>query len=125
MAQRKKRAAARRRKAATRSKAHVPPKPARGKTAKSAAAKAAPGKRVTKAKRAVTKKAVPIRARRPNQPSTTSIETVVVDVLTKDPVAGVVVTEVETTDMHGPNAVPEQPEESPGAAPPESEERAA
>jgi hypothetical protein len=125
MAQRKNRAAARRGKAATRSKARMRTKPARGKRAKSANAKAAPGKRATKAKskRAVAKKAVPTKARRPKPPSTRSVETVIVDMI-KEPVPGVVViTEFEATGIPGANAIPEQREESRGAAPPESEER--
>jgi hypothetical protein len=50
MAQRKKRAAARRGKAATRGKARKPAKSVRGKTAKRISARATPRKRVTKAK---------------------------------------------------------------------------
>jgi hypothetical protein len=124
MAQRKNRAAARRGKAATRSKARMRTKSARGMSAKSATARAASGKRVTKAKskRAVAKKAVPIKARRPKPPSTTSVETVIMDMI-KEPVPGVVVvTELEATGMRGPNAIPEQPEEIRGAAASESEE---
>ena len=125
MAQRKNRAAARRGKAATRSKARMGTKPVRGKRAKSANAKAGPGKRATKpkSKRAVAKKAVPTKARRPRPPNTMSVEAVIVDMI-KEPVPGsVVVTESEATGMRGPNAIPEQPEESRGAALPGSEER--
>ena len=125
MAQRKNRAAARRGKTATRSKARMRTKPARGKRAKRATARAAPEKRVTKAKskRAAAKKAVPIKAKRPKLPNTTSVETVIADII-KDPVQGVVVvTEFEATGIRGPNASPEQTEESRGAVPPESEER--
>jgi hypothetical protein len=113
MAQRKKRAAARSRKATTRGKARKPAKSVRGKAAKRTSAKATPRKRVTKAKskRAVVKKVVP------------TVETVIVDVI-EEPVPGVmVVTEFEATAIRGPNANPEQPEESRGATPPESEER--
>ena len=113
MAQRKKRAAARRGKAATRGKARKPAKSVRGKAAKRTSARATPRKRVTKAKskRAVAKKVVP------------TVETVIVDMI-EEPVPGVmVVTEFEATGIRGPNANPEQPEESRGAAPPESEER--
>jgi len=113
MAQRKKRAAARRRKAATRVKARKPAaKSVRGKAAKRTSAKATPRKRVTKAKskRAVVKKVVP------------TVETVIVDVI-EEPVPGVmVVTEFEATAIRGPNAKPQRPEQSRGAAPPESEE---
>jgi hypothetical protein len=113
MAQRKKRAAARRGKAATQDKARKPAKSARGKTAKRTSSRATPRKRVTKAKskRAVAKKVVP------------AVETVTVDII-EEPVPGVmVVTEFEATGIRGPNAKPEQSEESRGAAPPESEEQ--
>ena len=113
MAQRKKRVAARKRKAATRGKARKPAKSVRGKAAKRTSARATPRKRVTKAKskRAVAKKVVP------------TVETVIVDMI-EEPVPGVmVVTEFEATRIRGPNANPEQPEERRGAAPPESEER--
>jgi hypothetical protein len=52
-----------------------------------------------------------------------SVETVIVDMI-EEPVPGVVVvTEFEATGIRGPDANPEQREESRGAAPPESEER--
>jgi hypothetical protein len=113
MAQREKRAAARRGKAATRGKARKPAKSVRGKAAKRTSARATPRKRVTKAKskRAVAKKVAP------------TVETVIVDMI-EEPVPGVmVVTGFEATGIRGPNANPEQPEERRGAAPPESEER--
>jgi hypothetical protein len=113
MAQRKKRAAARRGKAPTRGKARKPAKTVRGKTAKRTSAKATPKKRGIKAKskRAVVKKVVP------------TVETVIVDVIEEPVPGGMVVTEFEATAIRGPNANPEQPEESRGATPPESEER--
>src|SRR5665811_1286984 len=104
MAQRKKRVAARRGKAATRGKARKPAKSVRGKTAKRNSARATPKKRVTKAKskRAVAKKVVP------------PAETVIVDMI-EEPVPGVmVVTEFEATAIRGPNANPEQSEENRG-----------
>ncbi len=113
MAQRKKRVAARKGKSATRGKARKPAKSVRGKAAKRTSAKATPRKRPTKAKskRALAKKVVP------------TVETVIVDVI-EEPVPGVmVVTEFEATGIPGLNANPEQPEESRGAGPPESEER--
>ena len=112
MAKRKKRVAARRGKAAPRSKARKPAKSVRGKTAKRTNARATPRKRVTKAKskRAVAKKVVP------------TVETVIVDII-EEPVPGVmVVTEFEATGIRGPNAKPEQPNESRGTAPAKSEE---
>jgi hypothetical protein len=111
MAQRKKQAAARRN-AAMRGKARKPAKSVRGKTAKRTSAKAKSKKRATKTKkRAVAKTMVP------------KVETVVVDMI-EEPVPGVmVVTEFEATGIRGPNATPEQSEESRGAAPPESEEQ--
>jgi hypothetical protein len=113
MDKRKKRAAVRRGKAATRGKARKPAKSVRGKAAKRTSARATPRKRVTKAKskRAVAKKVVP------------TVETVIVDMI-EEPVPGVmVVTEFEATDIRGPKAKPGQPKESRGTAPPELEER--
>ena len=110
MAQRKKRAAARRGKAATRGKARKPAKSVRGKTAKRTSAKATPRKRGIKAKskRAVVKKVVP------------TVETVIVDVI-EEPVPGVmVITELEATEIRGPSVSQEQPEEGPGEAPSKS-----
>jgi hypothetical protein len=112
MAKRKKRAAARSGKAATRGKARKPANSVRWKAAKRTSAKATPRKRVTKAKskRAVAEKVVP------------TVETVM-DII-EEPAPGVmVVTEFEATGIRGPNANPEQPEESRDAAPPESGER--
>ena len=103
MAKRKKRAAARKGKAATRGKARKPAKSVRGKIAKRTSARATPRKRVTKAKskRAVAKKD-----------------------LIEEPIPGVmVVTEFEATGIRGPNAKPEQRKESQGTTPPKSEER--
>jgi len=112
MAQRKKKAAARRGKVAKRGKARKPAISVRGKTAKRARAKVKSKERATKTKkRAVAKTMVP------------KVETVVVDMI-EEPVPGVmVVTEFEATGIRGPNAKPEQSEESRGAAPPESEEQ--
>jgi hypothetical protein len=112
MAKRKKRAAARGGKAATRGKARKPAKSVRGKSAKRTSARATPKKRVTKAKskRAVAKKVAP------------TVETVIVDII-EEPVPGVmVVTEFEATGIRGPNAKLEQPNESRGTAPAKSEE---
>jgi len=122
MAQRKKRAAARRAKVATRGKAA---KPVRGKTARRTTAKAAQRKRVTKAKskRAVAKKAVPTNAKRPKPPSRASVEIVIVDMIVEPVPDGVVVNEFEATGIRGPKANPEQPDKSRGVTPPESEER--
>jgi hypothetical protein len=51
------------------------------------------------------------------------VETVIVDMI-EEPIPGVIVaTEFEATEIRGPNAKSEQPEESPSAAPPKSEER--
>jgi hypothetical protein len=112
MAQWKKRVAARRVKAATRGKARKPAKSVREKAAKRTSARATPRKRVTKAKskRAVAKKVVP------------PVETVIVDMI-EEPVPGIVVVTEFEASIRGPNANPEQPEESRGAAPPESEKR--
>ena len=113
MAKRKKQAATRRGKAATRGKARKLAKSVRGKKAKRISARAKPKKRVPKAKskRAVAKKVVP------------TVETVIVDMI-EEPVPGVmVVTEFEATGITGPKAKLGRPEQSPGAAPPESEER--
>jgi ATPase subunit of ABC transporter with duplicated ATPase domains len=113
MAKRKKQAATRRGNAATRGKARKHAKSVRGKTAKRTNARAKSKKRVTKAKskRAMAKKAVP------------TVETVIVDMI-EEPVPGVmVVTEFEATGITGPKAKLGRSEQSPGAAPPEAEER--
>jgi hypothetical protein len=113
MAKRKRKATAHRGKAATRDKARKPGKSVRGKTAKRTTAKATSRKRVTKAKlkRAVAKKVVP------------TVETVIVDMI-EEPVPDVmVVTEFEATGITGPKAKLGRSEQSPGAAPPEAEER--
>jgi hypothetical protein len=65
------------------------------------------------------KKVARKRARPVKPPSTTAVETVVVDVI-EEPVTGVItVTEFEETEVREPSESPEQPEETP----PESEER--
>jgi hypothetical protein len=72
-----------------------------------------------KPKRARVKKVARKRARPVKPPSTTAVETVVVDVI-EEPVPGVItVTEFEETEVREPSESPEQPEETP----PESEER--
>ena len=72
-----------------------------------------------KPKRARVKKVARKRARPVKPPSTTAVETVVVDVI-EEPVTGVItVTEFEETEVREPSESPEQPEETP----PESEER--
>jgi hypothetical protein len=125
MAQRKKRTAAPKGKAATHGKARKAAKSVRGKTAKRTTAKAAPRKRVTKAKakRAVAKKVVPTKARRRKSQGMTAVETVIVDVI-EEPVPDVmVVADFEATGERRRNENLEQPDESRGAAPPESVER--
>jgi hypothetical protein len=125
MAQRKKRAAARRGKAAMRGKARKPAKSAQTKAAKRLVAKTRPKKQVTKAKpkRVAAKKAAPSKAMPPKQPGKPQAETVIVDMI-EEPVPGVlVITEFEATGIRAPNANPEQPEESRSAAPPKSEAR--
>jgi hypothetical protein len=65
------------------------------------------------------KKVARKRARPVRPPSTTAVETVVVDVI-EEPVPGVItVTGFEETEVREPSESPEQPEETP----PESEER--
>ena len=114
MAQRKKRPTARKAKPTARRKARKPSKSARGRPAKRIVAKAAPRKRLAKAKlKPGAKKARKIvRAVKP--PSTPAVETVAVDVI-EEPVASVtVVTEFEATEVRD--------ESGATPAPPESEE---
>lgn len=123
MAQRKKRATVRRGKSAARGKARKASKSARGKAAKRTAAKPMPRKRLAKArpKRTVAKKLARKKVRPMTPPGSPAVETVIVDVI-EEPVPGVmVVTEFEATEVREPSAGPEQPEESQGSAPPESE----
>ena len=113
MAKKKKRAAAWARRVKAARKVRKIPKSAVGKkTAKRKVTKA-------KSKRVVSKTMASKGKRPPKQLREATTETFIVDVI-EEPVPGVVVvTEFETTEMRQPNASPEQPEDSGGAAPPE------
>src|SRR5437879_8300515 len=119
MAQRKTRAAARRGKAAARSKARTRTKPVRGKTAKSARARKPPAKRVTKAKsktkskRVVETRAAPVEVERREPSTTASMETVIAAIM-KEPVSDsvAVVTGCEVTESREPEAIHHEHEES-------------
>lgn len=123
MAQGKKRATGRKRKATTRRKTRKASKSVRGKSVKRAVAKPTPRKRLAgaKLKRGRVKKVAPKRARPVKPPSTPAVETVVVDVI-EEPVPGVItVTEFEETEERESEG-PEGAEEN-GSAPPEPEEQ--
>jgi hypothetical protein len=121
MAQRKKRPTVRKGKSTTRRKARKSLKSARGRPAKRIVARAAPRKRLAKAKLKRGAKKARKRVRAVKPPSTPAVETVVVDVI-EEPVPGVtVVTEFEATEVRDAGAAPEQPEES-RSAPREAEE---
>jgi hypothetical protein len=118
MAKRKKRATAGKRKS-TRSEVRKGSVSARGKAAKRTVAKSKPGKRLAKAmpKPAAAKKASRKRARPVEPPSTSTVETVTVDVIKETAPGVITITEFEETEVR--EEGPEQPEETP----PESEER--
>jgi hypothetical protein len=123
MAQGKKRATGRKRKATTHRKTRKASKSVRGKSVKRAVAKPTPRKRLAGAKleRGRVKKVAPKRARPVKPPSTLAVETVVVDVI-EEPVPGVItVTEFEETEVRESEG-PEEAEEN-GSAPPEPEEQ--
>ena len=119
MAQRKKRATLRKRKSTARSQGGKTRKPTRGKAAKRTVAKSKPAKRLAKArpKRPVAKKVARKRARVVKPPSTSTVESVTVDVIEEAAPGVVTITEFEETEVR--EEGPEQPEETP----PESEER--
>jgi hypothetical protein len=120
MAQRKKRPTARKAKPTARRKARKPSKSARGRPAKHIVARAAPRKRLAKAKLKRGAKKARKRVRAVKPPSTPAVETVVVDVI-EEPVPGVtVVTEFEATEVREAGAGPEEPAGS-RLAPPGSE----
>ncbi len=83
MAQRKKRAILRKRKSAAHGQGGKIRKPARGKAAKRTVIKSKPRKHLAKArsKRTAAKKSASKRARQVKRPSTTTVETVTVDVI--------------------------------------------
>ena len=121
MAQKKKRATVRKRKTTTPRRARKASKSARRQAVKRVVAKPRPRKHLARAKpkRARVKTVARKRARLVKPPSTTAVETVVVDVI-EEPVPGVItVTEFEETEVREPSESAEQPEETP----PESEER--
>ena len=121
MAQRKKRATLRQRKSTARSQGGKTRKPTRGKAAKRTVAKSKPAKRLAKArpKRPVAKKVAQKRARPVKPPSTSTVETVTVDVIEETAPGEITITEFEETEIREEGEVPEQAEETR----PESEER--
>ena len=121
MAQPKKRGILGKRKSTARSQGGKTRKPTRGKAAKRTAAKSKPGKRLAKTmpKRAVAKKVARKRARPVKPPSTSTVETVTVDVIEETAPGEITITEFEETEIREEGEVPEQAEETR----PESEER--
>ena len=123
MAQRKKRAMARKGRTVKRGKAPKRAKSAQTKTAKRLVARTRPKKQVTKVKpkRVAAKKAAPSKAMPPKQPGIPQAETVIIDMI-EEPVPGVlVVTEFEATSVRRPGTT-KQVTDNQGAGLPESEE---
>ena len=112
MAQRKKRATARRGKSEGRGKARKTSNSARGKAAKRTIARSKPRKSLAKAKptRAGAKKVTRSKARPMKPPSTPAVETGIVDVIEEPASGAIVVTEAEAKEVREPSAGPEQPE---------------
>jgi hypothetical protein len=110
MAQRKKRATARRGKSAARGKARKTSKSARGRAAKGTVATSKQRKSLANAKpkRAKAKK-VAGRRKPMKPPSTPAVETGIVDVIEEPASGAIVVTEAEATEVREPSAGPEQP----------------
>jgi len=123
MAQRKKRATARRGKSAARGKARKTSNSARGKAAKRTIAKSKPRKSLAKAKpkRTGAKKVTRRKAQPMKPPSTPAVETAIVDAIEEPASGAIVVTEVEATEVREPSADPEQTEDQ-DSTPPKSEE---
>jgi hypothetical protein len=110
MAQRKRRATARRGKSAARGKARKTSNSAREKVAKRTIPRSKPRKSLAKAKpkRAGVKKVTRRKAKPMKPPRTPAVETAIVDA-TEEPALGtIVVTEVEATEVREPSAGPEQ-----------------
>jgi hypothetical protein len=117
MAQRKKRATARRGKPATRSKTRKTSKSARGKAAKRTVARSKPRKSSAakaKSKRAGAKKVVRKRKALPTQQP---IAPTVVNAIEVPASGTTVVTDVESTEARESSADPEQPAEDAATAP--------
>jgi hypothetical protein len=121
MAQPKKRGTLGKRKSTARSQGGKTRKPTRGKAAKRTAAKSKPGKRLAKAmpNRTGAKQVARKRARVVKPPSTSTVESVTVDVIEEAAPRVITITEFEETEVREEGEVPEQPEETR----PESEER--
>jgi hypothetical protein len=110
MAQRKKRATLRQRKSTARSQGGKTRKPTRGKAAKRTVAKSKPAKRLAKArpKRPVAKKVARKRARPVKPPSTSTVETVTVDVIEETAPGEITITEFEETEIREEGEVPDR-----------------
>jgi hypothetical protein len=121
MAQRKKRATLRKGKSTARSQGAKTRKATRGKAVKPTAAKSKPGKRLAKTmpKRTGAKKVARKRARPVKPPSTSTVESVTVDVIEEAAPGEITITEFEETVVREEGEGLERPEETP----PESEER--
>ena len=121
MAQPKKRGTLGKRKSTARSQGGKTRKPTRGKAAKRTAAKSKPRKRLAKAMpvRRAAKQVGRKRKRSVKPPSTSTVETVTVDVIEETAPGEITITEFEETEIREEGEVPEQAEETR----PESEER--
>ncbi len=114
MAQRKKRATLRKRKSTTRSQRGKARKPTRGKVGKRTVAKSKPGKHLAKTmpKRTGAKKAARKRASPVKPPSTSTVETVTIDVIEEAAPGEITITEFEETEVRDEGEGPEAPEET-------------
>jgi len=101
--------------------AAVSPPSLRGRSAKRTVARAAPRKRLAKAKFKRGAKKTQKRVKVVKPPTTPAVETVIVDVIEKPVPDVTVVTEFEATEVREVGGTPEEPEES-RSAPPEAEE---
>jgi hypothetical protein len=119
MARRKKRATPGKRKSTARSQSGKARKPTRGKAVKRTATKSKARKGPAKPRPSTGAKKVARKRARPEPPSTSTVETVTVDVIKETAPGEITITEFEETEVREEGEGPRRPEETP----PESEER--
>jgi hypothetical protein len=118
-ARRKTRATLGKRKSTARSQGGRIRKPTRGKAAKRTATKSKPRKGLAKPRPSTGAKKAARKRARPQPPSTSTVETVTVDVIEETAPGEITVTEFEETEVREEGEGPGRPEETP----PGSEER--
>jgi hypothetical protein len=119
MARRKKRATPGKRKSTARSQSGKARKPTRGKAVKRTATKSKARNGPAKPRPSTGAKKVARKRARPEPPSTSTVETVTVDVIKETAPGEITITEFEETEVREGGEGPRRPEETP----PESEER--